>query len=91
MDSDSGITGIVIKVSIREPAVREQWWAMSDDKVPDITILYKVRLFRDTIKDIHYREHQLTMLSTGERQLGDKVGYCGVQWDVVEVTDKGYK
>ena len=67
MDSDTGITGIVIKVSIREPAVREQWWAMSDDKVPDITILYKVRLFRDTIKDIHYREHQLTMLSTGER------------------------
>ena len=66
MDNDSGITGIVIKVSIREPAAREQWWAMSDKGEATITILYKVRLFRDTIKDIYYREHQLTMLSTGE-------------------------
>ena len=67
MDNDSGITGIVTEVSIREPAVREQWWAMSEKGDPSITILYKVRLFRDVIKESYYEEHRLTMLSTGER------------------------
>ena len=66
MDNDSGITGIVTEVSIREPAAREQWWAMSEKGEPSITILYKVKLFREVLKESYYQEFMLTMLSTGE-------------------------
>ena len=66
MDNDSGITGIVTEVSVREPAVREQWWAMSDKGEATVTILYKVKLFREVLKETHYQEFMLTLLSTGE-------------------------
>lgn len=64
MDNDSGITGIVTAVKIEDPNPREQWWAMSDN--PTITIQYKVRLFREVIKESYYEEFRLTMLSTGK-------------------------
>jgi|TARA_R110000851_G_C12825274_1_gene540050 hypothetical protein len=64
IDNDSGITGIVLELRIQEPNPDEQWWAPTNNL--EATIQYKVRLFRDAIKESYYEEFRLTRLSTGK-------------------------
>ena len=62
LEKDSGITGIITQVTLKEPATNEDWWYPHETTM--VTFHYKVRLFRGNKRDLYYEEHKLTMLST---------------------------
>ena len=83
MDNDTCVVGLIVEVHEIKPTI------VPYTEKTKVNYTYKVQLFKPTTHDSVYSEYRLTLLTPkSDRQLGDKVGQNGVQWDKVEMTKK---